>query len=513
MIQAANKSRVLVPAFLSSFCKFAPKQRRYKYALLNESAYINGKWCPSKSGETFQVTNPANGDVICSVSDCSVDDVEEAIQSARTAFEGFKNTTAKERSALLLKFYNLQLQHTEELARLMTAENGKPLVESRGEVAYGASFLEWFSAEARRTYGDHVPAPVKGKEMLFIRQPIGVAAIITPWNFPNAMITRKIGAALAAGCTCVIKPAPDTPLSALALAQLSEEAGFPPGVLNVLPSSEATTPAVGLRLCEHPDVAAVSFTGSSAVGKLLLKQCASTVKKVSLELGGNAPFIVFDSANIDKAVTGALACKFRNTGQTCVSANRILVQDGIHDRFVASLVEAIQQKMKPGDGFEPETTLGPLINAKAVDKVEHHVADAVEKGSTVVLGGKKHSLGGNFFEPTLLTNVQRDMLVCQEETFGPVASIIRFKTEEEAVELANSTRVGLAGYFYSENVSQVWRVAKALEVGMVGVNEGLMSCAEGAFGGVKESGLGREGSRYGMDEFMQLKYICFGGLE
>ncbi|KAG0429831.1 hypothetical protein HPB47_023259 [Ixodes persulcatus] len=504
MIQAANKSRVLVPALLSSFCKFAPKLRRHKYALLNESAYINGKWCPSKSGKTFQVTNPANGDVICSVSDCSVDDVEEAIQSARTAFEGFKNTTAKERSALLLKFYNLQLQHTEELARLMTAENGKPLVESRGEIAYGASFLEWFSAEARRTYGDHVPSPVKGKEMLFIRQPIGVAAIITPWNFPNAMITRKIGAALAAGCTCVIKPAPDTPLSALGPGPAVRGGRLPPG---------PTTPAVGLRLCEHPDVAAVSFTGSSAVGKLLLKQCASTVKKVSLELGGNAPFIVFDSANIDKAVTGALACKFRNTGQTCVSANRILVQDGIHDQFVASLAEAIQQKMKPGNGLEPETTLGPLINAKAVDKVEHHVADAVEKGSTVVLGGKKHSLGGNFFEPTLLTNVQRDMLVCQEETFGPVASIIRFKTEEEAVELANSTRVGLAGYFYSENVSQVWRVAKALEVGMVGVNEGLISCAEGAFGGVKESGLGREGSRYGMDEFMQLKYICFGGLE
>lgn len=513
MIRAVNTSRVLIPVLSSSYSKFTPRQQRHKYALLNKKAYINGKWCPSKRGETFQVTNPANGEVICNVSDCSEDDVEEAVRSARAAFADFKNTTAKERSALLHKFYELHLRHMEELAKLMTVENGKPMVESRGEVVYGASFLEWFAAEARRTYGDHVPSPFKGKEILFIRQPIGVAAIITPWNFPNAMITRKIGAALAAGCTCVIKPAPDTPLSALALAQLAEEAGFPPGVVNVLPSSETTTPAVGLRMCEHPDIAALSFTGSSAVGKLLLKQCASTVKKVSLELGGNAPFIVFDSANIEKAVTGALACKFRNTGQTCVSANRILVQDGIHDRFVASLTEAIQQKMKAGDGFEPQTTLGPLINAKAVDKVEHHVADAVKKGGKLVLGGKKHSLGGNFFEPTVLTNVQRDMLVCQEETFGPVASIIRFKTEQEAVELANSTRVGLAGYFFSENVSQVWRVAKALEVGMVGVNEGLMSCAEGAFGGVKESGLGREGSHYGMDEFMQLKYICFGGLD
>lgn len=362
-------------------------------------------------------------------------------------------------------------------------------------------------------YGDHVPAPVKGREMVFIKQPVGVTAIITPWNFPNAMITRKIGAALAAGCTCIIKPAPDTPLSALALAQLAHEAGFPPGTVNVLPSSEGNTPAVGRALCEHHDIHALSFTGSSAVGKLLLEQCAQSVKKVSLELGGNAPFIVFDSANLEKAVNGALACKFRNTGQTCVSANRILVQEGIHDKFVAGLAEAIQGKMQVGDGFQPQTTLGPLINSKAVKKVEHHMADAVGKGAKVVVGGKRHTLGGNFFEPTLVTNVSRDMLVCKEETFGPVASVIRFKTENEAVELANSTRVGLAGYFYTENISQAWRVARALEVGMVGVNEGIISCAEAAFGGVKESGLGREGSRYGLDEFTHIKYICFGGLE
>ncbi|KAL3193971.1 hypothetical protein MRX96_016488 [Rhipicephalus microplus] len=447
----------------------------------------------SKSGATFPVFNPANGEVICNVTDCSSEDVEDAVQAAIVAFKTFKETTAKERSAMLLKFYQLQNKHAEDLAKLMTAENGKPMVESRSEVVYGASFLEWFAAEARRMYGDYVPAPVKGREMVFIKQPVGVTGIITPWNFPNAMITRKIGAALAAGWHT--KPA-------------SRQ-----GTVNVLPSSAKTTPAVGRALCEHHQIHALSFTGSSAVGKLLLAQCADSVKKVSLELGGNAPFIVFDTANLEKAVNGALACKFRNTGQTCVSANRILVQEGVHDKFVAALTEAIQQKIKIGDGFNPDTTLGPLINSKAVEKVEHHVADAIKKGGKVVVGGKRHALGGNFFEPTLVTNVNRNMLVCEEETFGPVASVLKFKTEEEAVELANSTRVGLAGYFYTENIAQGWRVAKALEVGMVGVNEGIISCAEAAFGGVKESGLGREGSRYGLDEFTQIKYICFGGLE
>lgn len=508
-----NAKLLRIPTLASSTGMTSAVRLQHKYALVHEKAFINGSWRQAKSGATFPVFNPANGEVLCNVTDCSAEDVEDAVQSAGTAFKTFKETTAKERSAMLLKFFELQNKHAEDLAKLMTAENGKPLVESRSEVMYGASFLEWFAAEARRMYGDYVPAPVKGREMVFIKQPVGVTAIITPWNFPNAMITRKIGAALAAGCTCIIKPAPDTPLSALALAQLAHEAGFPPGTVNVLPSSEGKTPDLGRALCEHHQIHALSFTGSSAVGKLLLGQCAQSVKKVSLELGGNAPFIVFDSANLEKAINGALACKFRNTGQTCVSANRIMVQEGIHDKFVAALAEAIQQRMKTGDGFEPETTVGPLINFKAIAKVEHHVADAVKKGARVVVGGKRHSLGGNFFEPTLVTNVMRNMLVCEEETFGPVASVLKFKTEAEAVELANSTRVGLAGYFYTENIAQGWRVAKALEVGMVGVNEGIISCAEAAFGGVKESGLGREGSRYGLDEFTHIKYICFGGLE
>ncbi|KAL1425070.1 hypothetical protein MTO96_019524 [Rhipicephalus appendiculatus] len=469
MLPLIRSTGLLVPIMVSRASGTLAVRLQHNYALAHEKAFINGSWRQSKSGATFPVFNPANGEVICNVTDCSSEDVEDAVQAAIVAFKSFKETTAKERSAMLLKFYELQNKHAEDLAKLMTAENGKPMVESRSEVVYGASFLEW--------------------EMVFIKQPVGVTGIITPWNFPNAMITRKIGAALAAGCTCIIKPAPDTPLSALALAQLAHEAGFPPGTVNVLPSSEKTTPG------------------------LLLAQCADSVKKVSLELGGNAPFIVFDTANLVKAVNGALACKFRNTGQTCVSANRILVQEGIHDKFVAALTEAIQQRMKIGDGFNPDTTLGPLINSKAVEKVEHHVADAIKKGGKVVVGGKRHALGGNFFEPTLVTNVNTSMLVCAEETFGPVASVIKFKTEEEAVELANSTRVGLAGYFYTENIAQGWRVAKALEVGMVGVNEGIISCAEAAFGGVKESGLGREGSRYGLDEFTQIKYICFGGLE
>lgn len=513
MLRLITRTGFLFQVSSSSANRAAVTRLQHNYALAHDKAFINGNWRASKSGATFPVFNPANGEVICNVTDCSSEDVEEAVQSAVKAFKTFKETTAKERSAMLLKFFELQNKHAEDLAKLMTAENGKPMVESRSEVVYGASFLEWFAAEARRMYGDYVPAPVKGREMVFIKQPVGVTAIITPWNFPNAMITRKIGAALAAGCACIIKPAPDTPLSALALAQLAHEAGFPPGTVNVLPSSEGNTPAVGRVLCEHHDIHALSFTGSSAVGKLLLGQCAQSVKKVSLELGGNAPFIVFDSAHLEKAINGALACKFRNTGQTCVSANRILVQEGIHDKFVAGLAEAIRAKMQVGDGFQPQTTLGPLINSKAVEKVEQHVADAVSKGAKVVVGGKRHALGGNFFEPTLVTDVSRDMLACREETFGPVASVIRFKTEDEAVELANSTRVGLAGYFYTENISQAWRVAKALEVGMVGVNEGIISCAEAAFGGVKESGLGREGSRYGLDEFTHIKYICFGGLE
>ncbi|XP_064488071.1 succinate-semialdehyde dehydrogenase, mitochondrial-like [Ornithodoros turicata] len=508
-----HKLKCVAPLFSSLTRQLTSSPCRQNYALLKEKAFIDDQWKPSEAGATFEVVNPANGQTICSVSDCGVSDVDHAVTAAKDSFRTFKAATAKERSALLRKFFELHTKHSEDLAQLLTAENGKPLLEARGEVAYGGSFLEWFSEEARRIYGDVVPAPVKGREMVFLKQPVGVTAIITPWNFPNAMITRKIGAALAAGCPCVIKPAPDTPLSALALAQLAHEAGFPPGTVNVLPSSEVTTPEVGLRLCEHPDVRALSFTGSSAVGKLLLKQSASTVKKVSLELGGNAPFIVFDSANIGKAVAGAMAAKFRNAGQTCVSANRILVHEAVHDRFLIGMVEAIQEKLVVGDGFQNGTTVGPLINEKAVSKVEHHISDAISKGGKVVLGGKRHPLGGNFFQPTVITGIQDGMLACTEETFGPVASIIKFKTEEEALELANSSRVGLAGYFFSEDISQIWRVAKNLEVGMVGVNEGIISCAEGAFGGIKESGLGREGSRYGTDEFTEIKYICFGGLQ
>ncbi|KAH7937079.1 hypothetical protein HPB49_007816 [Dermacentor silvarum] len=488
---------------VSRACGASAVRLQHKYALAHEKAFINGSWRQSKSGATFPVFNPANGEVICNVTDCSSEDVEDAVEAAVIAFKSFKETTAKERSAMLLRFYELQNKHAEDLAKLMTAENGKPMVESRSEVVYGASFLEWFAAEARRMYGDYVPAPVKGREMVFIKQPVGVTSIITPWNFPNAMITRKIGAALAAGCTCIIKPAPETPLSALALAQLAHEAGFPPGTVNVLPSSAKNTPGVGQVLCKHHQIHALSFTGSSAIGKLLLAQCADSVKKVSLELGGNAPFIIFDSANLERAVNGALACKFRNTGQVGyppVQACWCLSH--------APKRRALQTK--PCPRRVPGSCTGiPLENVQ----VEHHVADAVEKGGKVLVGGKRHALGGNFFEPTLVTHVNRSMLVCTEETFGPVASVIKFKTEEEAVELANSTRVGLAGYFYTENIAQGWRVAKALEVGMVGVNEGIISCAEAAFGGVKESGLGREGSRYGLDEFTHIKYICFGGLE
>ncbi|XP_013794757.1 succinate-semialdehyde dehydrogenase, mitochondrial-like [Limulus polyphemus] len=482
------------------------------YVFLRDKAYINGKWITSKSGNTFQVLNPANGEVLGTVPDCGAQETEEAIKAAHDSFQSWRFITAKERGAKLRALFELQIKHHRELAELLTAEAGKSLKEATGEINYGASFLEWYAEEARRIYGDVIPSSSKNKQLVVLKQPIGVAALITPWNFPNAMITRKMGAALAAGCTVVIKPASDTPYSALAIGALADEAGIPPGVINIIPSSIETTPIVGKTLCESPLVTALSFTGSTHVGKILHITCSCIVKKVSLELGGNAPFIVFNSANIDKAVAGAMSSKFRNSGQTCVCSNRFLVQEKVHDEFIHKLSESIKSQLVVGDGFQPETNIGPLINAKAVEKVSKHVEDAVLKGGNILVGGKQHDAGENFFQPTLITEVQPDMLVYKEEIFGPVVAILKFKTEEEAIALANSTRVGLAGYFYSEDISQIWRVAQQLEVGLVGVNEGLISAPEAPFGGVKESGLGREGSHYGIDDYIEIKYVCFGGL-
>lgn len=413
---------------------------------------------------------------------------------------------------MLRKWYDLMIQNKEELAKIITAESGKPLDEARGEVLYSALFVEWFSEEARRVYGDIIQTPARDKRGLVIKQPIGVAAIITPWNFPSAMITRKVGAALAAGCTVVVKPSENTPFSALALAQLANQAGIPAGVYNVIPCSRNKAQEVGQALCTDPLVSKISFTGSTKTGKVLLHHAADSVKRVSVELGGLAAFIVFDSANVDLAVAGAMASKFRNTGQTCVCTNRFLVQRGIHDLFVSKLAEAMKARLRVGNGFDERTTQGPLIDQNAVEKVERHVMDAVSKGATVVVGGNRHQFGKNFFEPTLLTSITTDMLCFSEETFGPVAPVLQFDKEEQAIEIANATDVGLAGYFYTQDPAQIWRVAERLEVGMVGVNEGLISSVECPFGGVKQSGLGREGSKYGIDEYLEIKYMCYGGL-
>uniref|UniRef100_A0A8I5NSR0 Succinate-semialdehyde dehydrogenase, mitochondrial n=1 Tax=Papio anubis TaxID=9555 RepID=A0A8I5NSR0_PAPAN len=431
-------------------------------ALLRTDSFVGGRWLPAAA--TFPVQDPASGAALGMVADCGVSEARAAVRAAYEAFCSWREVSAKERSSLLRKWYNLMIQNKDDLARIITAESGKPLKEAHGEILYSAFFLEWFSEEARRVYGDIIYTPAKDKRALVLKQPVGVAAVITPWNFPSAMITRKVGAALAAGCTVVVKPAEDTPFSALALAEI------------------------------------------------LLHHAANSVKRVSMELGGLAPFIVFDSANVDQAVAGALASKFRNTGQTCVCSNRFLVQRGIHDAFVKAFAEAMKKNLHVGNGFEEGTTQGPLINEKAVEKVEKQVNDAVSKGATIVTGGKRHHLGKNFFEPTLLSNVTQDMLCTHEETFGPLAPVIKFDTEEEAIAIANATDVGLAGYFYSQDPAQIWRVAEQLEVGMVGVNEGLISSVECPFGGVKQSGLGREGSKYGIDEYLELKYVCYGGL-
>lgn len=474
--------------------------------LLKTQAYINGQWCQSTSGKTFVVGNPATQQTIAQVVDADEEMTQEAIKKANLAFYSWKKTSAAHRANLLRKWYELMIENVDDLALILTKEQGKPLAEAKGEIRYGASFIEWFAEEAKRTYGDTIPGHGVNKRIVTIKQPIGVTAAITPWNFPNAMITRKAAAALAAGCTMIVKPSELTPLSALAMAYLAEEAGIPPGVFSVLPTTDA--PRIGQIITSHPLVKKISFTGSTAVGKLLLQQSAATVKKVSMELGGNAPFIVFNDANIDDAVQGAIASKYRNAGQTCVCANRIYLQQGIKEEFIAKFTKAVAEQ-KVGEGIKANVVIGPLINQSAFDKVSHLVNNAIEKGANLHLGGHQHELGGTFFEPTILSDITPNMDIAHEEIFGPIAPIFTFKTEEEVVTMANNTPFGLAAYFYGRDISQVWRVAEALEYGMVGINTGMISTAVAPFGGVKESGFGREGSKYGIEEYLQLKYLCF----
>lgn len=478
-----------------------------KSNLFKTRAYINGAWANAASGREVEVRNPATGEVLAAVPDMDREDVRKAIDAADAAWPGYRDLTAKERAAILRNWFNLIMENKEELARIMTIESGKVIAESLGEVNYGASFVEWFAEEAKRTYGDVIPAHTKDRRLVVIKQSIGVAAAITPWNFPLAMITRKVAPALAAGSPVVIKPPVETPLTALALSELAERAGFPPGVYNTVTTSNSSE--VGKELCENPKVRKLSFTGSTPVGKILMSQCAPTLKKLSLELGGNAPFIVFDDADMDAAVKGALTSKYRHNGQTCVCTNRILVQDKVYDEFVEKFTHAVQG-LKTGDVLNKEVQVGPLINEKGLDKVKQHISDAVEKGAKVTTGGEV--MEGLFFQPTVLANATPEMIIAKEEVFGPVAPIFRFSTEEEAIHMANDTEYGLASYFYSNNVNRCWRVAEALEYGMVGINEGLISTELAPFGGIKESGFGREGSKYGMDYFMEIKYMCFGGV-
>lgn len=477
-------------------------------ALLREAAFINGAWCAADNGEKVRILNPANGSLVGEVPIMRAAETKRAIEAASKAQPLWARKTAKERAAILRRFAELMIAHTDDLAVIMTAEQGKPLAEAKGEVAYAASFIEWFAEEGKRAYGDIIPTFRADSRLLVLRQPVGVAAAITPWNFPAAMITRKLGPALASGCTFVSKPAPQTPFSALALAELASRAGVPAGVFNVVTGDAE---AIGGELTSNPLVRKLSFTGSTAVGKQLLAQCAGTVKKVSMELGGNAPFIVFDDADVDAAVQGAMASKYRNTGQTCVCANRFYVQSGIYDEFAKRLVKAVAT-LRVGDGLAGPTEQGPLIDARALAKVKSHISDAVEKGASVACGGKPHALGGNFFEPTVLVNVTPSMRVAREETFGPVAPLFRFDTEDDVIRMANDTEFGLAAYFYTRDLARSWRLQEALEYGIVGVNTGLFSTEVAPFGGIKESGLGREGSRYGIDDYTELKYVCVGGL-
>jgi succinate-semialdehyde dehydrogenase/glutarate-semialdehyde dehydrogenase len=478
-------------------------------SLWKASAYIDGNWMEAEDRARFDVRNPATGEVIASVPDMGQGETRLAIEAANRAWPGWRGHTAKARAVILRRFFELIMKNQEDLAQIITAECGKPIAEARGEVAYGASFVEWFGEEAKRTYGDMIPAGFNDRRIAVIKQPVGVCAAITPWNFPIAMVTRKLGPALAAGCPMILKPAEDTPLAALALAELAGRAGVPAGVFSVVTASRGGK--VGNELCANPIVRKLSFTGSTATGKILMKNCADTMKKLSLELGGNAPFIVFDDADLDAAVAGAMASKYRNTGQTCVCANRFLVQDDVYDAFAEKLAAAVGG-LKLGDGAGEDISQGPLINEAGLAKVQDHVDDAVNKGARIVTGGKASNLGGTFYEPTVLVDITPDMKLTHEETFGPVSPLFRFSGEEEAIRLANDTEFGLAAYFYSRDVGRCWRVSEALEYGMVGCNEGIVSTEVAPFGGVKESGLGREGSKYGIDEYLELKYICMGGL-
>jgi len=476
--------------------------------LFRQQSYIGGLWCDADDAKTFPVNNPATGELLAHVPDMGVPETRRAIDAAKRAWPEWRRKPAKERAILLRKWYELIMANSDDLARIMTAEQGKPLGESKGEIAYAASFVEWFAEEAKRVYGDTIPSPWTDRRFVVLKEPVGVCGAITPWNFPAAMITRKAGPALAAGCTMIAKPAESTPLSAFALAVLSERAGIPAGVFNVLTGEPRV---IGAELTSSPDVRKITFTGSTEVGRILMRQSAETIKKISLELGGNAPLIVFDDADLDAAVEGTMISKFRNAGQTCVCANRIYVQNGIYDAFAEKLVAAVSQ-LKVGNGFDAGVGQGPLIDQAAVDKVEEHIFDAVAKGARILLGGKRHRLGGTFFEPTVIADVTSQMKVAREETFGPVAPLFRFYKDEEAAQLSNDTEFGLASYFFSRDVARIWRVAEALEYGMVGINTGMISTEVVPFGGVKQSGLGREGSHYGIDEFLEIKYLCFGGL-
>ena len=477
-----------------------------------DRGYVGGEWVEGDAGATFAVLNPATGEELAQVPRMGAGETRRAIESAQDAYRPWRGTLAKERARILRRWADLMLQHRDDLALLLTTEQGKPLAESRLEIEYAASFLEWFGEEAKRVYGDTIPTYMHDRRVVVTKEPVGVTAGITPWNFPAAMITRKAAPAIAAGCTMVLKPAEQTPLSALAVAKLAEEAGLPAGVFNIVTGDADDAPVIGAELTSNPIVRKLGFTGSTEVGKLLMEQCARQVKKVSLELGGNAPFIVFDDADLDEAVAGAVLCKYRNSGQTCISANRILVQDSVHDEFLRRLTEAVTA-LKVGAGTEPDVSVGPLIDDQALAKVERHVADALDGGAELVAGGERHERGQTFFQPTVLSGVTASMAMTSEETFGPVAGVGRFATEQEAVEVANATPYGLAAYFYSRDTGRIWRVSEALEYGVVGINTGFISTEVAPFGGMKESGIGREGSKYGIDEWLELKYLAMGGID
>ena len=478
-------------------------------SLFRQQCYVDGEWIDADSGETIDVTNPADGSVIGTVPKMGQAETRRAIIAADRAWGDWRAKTGKERSGILRRWYDLMIENQEDLAIIMTTEQGKPLTESRGEVLYGGGYVEWFAEEAKRIYGDTIPTHKAGSRIVITKEPIGVVAAVTPWNFPNAMITRKVAPAFAVGCPVVVKPASATPYSALALAELGERAGIPKGIMNVVTGSAG---AIGGELTSNPIVRKLTFTGSTEIGKVLMKQCADTMKKLSMELGGNAPFIVFDDADLDAAVAGAIASKFRNNGQTCVCTNRLLVQDGVYDDFAERLSKAVSA-LKVSDGMAPDAQQGPLIDMAAVEKMEEHISDAVGNGARVVVGGGRHDLGGTFFQPTVLADVVPTMKVAKEETFGPLAPLFRFKDEAQAIQMANDTEFGLASYFYSRDIGRIWRVAEALEYGIVGINEGLISTEVAPFGGMKESGFGREGSKYGVEDYLEIKYLLMGGLD